>query len=42
MSIPPTDPRKFVSRFCSELGLDMKIESKALEILNAIQDDPET
>lgn len=42
MSIPPTDPRKFVSRFCSELGLDMKVERTAVEILNAVLDNPET
>lgn len=40
MSLPPTDPRKFVSRFCSELELDMQIERKAIEILNVVEHDP--
>ncbi len=41
LGLPPTDPRNYVSRFCSELGIDISVERKALEMLNSTVDDPE-
>lgn len=39
LELPPTDPRDYLPRFCSELSVDIEIERTAREIINTARDE---